>query len=242
MHELERKIFYLLGFIPLPPGVVLPLLITATLCLFALLATRRIDLVPRPLQNLAEWIYEQLEGFVTTIVGPDLAGEFVPFFATVFIYILCENLIGIVPGLKSPTSVFSNCLAMALVIFLMTHYLGFTRQGLGYLKHFWGDVWWMGPLMFPIHVIGEIARPISLTLRLFGNIMGEDVVILVLTIYLFPFLVPLPMMFMAIFTSVIQAMVFTILSGIYVSGAARHAEGHAGDSAKSHATHPVKEI
>lgn len=241
MHEIERKIFYLLAFIPLPPGVVLPFLITAALGLFALLATRRIDLVPRPIQNLAEWIYEQLEGFVTMIVGPDLAGEFVPFFSTVFIFLLCENLLGIVPGLKSPTSIFSNCLAMALVIFLMTQYLGFTRQGIGYLKHFWGDVWWMGPLMFPIHVIGEIARPISLTLRLFGNIMGEDVVILVLTIYLFPLFVPLPMMFMAIFTSAIQAMVFTILSGIYISGAASHAEGHSGDSAKSHATHSAKE-
>ncbi len=242
MHELESKIFYLLSFIPLPPGVVLPLLITFVLSLVAMIATRRIDLVPRPIQNLAEWIYEQLEGFVTTIVGPDLAAEFVPFFATVFIYLLSENLLGIIPGLKSPTSVFSNCLAMALVIFFMTQYLGFTRQGLGYLKHFWGDVWWMGPLMFPIHVIGELARPVSLTLRLFGNIMGEDVVILVLTIYLFPFLVPLPMLFMAIFTSTIQAMVFTILSGIYVSGAAHHAEGHAGDGAKSHATHPAKEI
>ncbi|HNW34679.1 MAG TPA: F0F1 ATP synthase subunit A [Candidatus Ozemobacteraceae bacterium] len=241
MHELEQKIFYLFSFLPLPPGVILPLFITLVLSCFALLATRRVELVPTPLQNLAEWLYEQLEGFVITIVGPDLAAEFVPFFATIFIYILCENLLGIVPGLKSPTSAFSNCVAMAVVIFLLTQYIGFSRQGLGYLKHFWGDVWWMGPLMFPIHVIGEIARPISLTLRLFGNIMGEDVVILVLTLYIFPLIVPLPMMLMAIFTSVIQAMVFTILSGIYISGAAAHSEAHSESNTTTHGNHPAKE-
>ena len=82
-----------------------------------------------------------------------------------------------------------------------------------------------GPLMFPIHVIGELARPVSLTLRLFGNIMGEDVVILVLTIYIFPFIVPVPMLLMAIFTSFLQALVFTILSGIYLSGAVE-TQGH----------------
>ncbi|HEY9069134.1 MAG TPA: F0F1 ATP synthase subunit A [Candidatus Ozemobacteraceae bacterium] len=241
MHELEQKIFYLFSFIPLAPGALLPVLVTLFFCGFALLATRHLHLVPTPLQNLAEWIYEQLEGFVKTIVGPELTAEFLPFFATLFVFILCENLLGIIPGLKSPTGTFSNCVAMAIVIFLMTHYIGFSRQGLGYLKHFWGDVWWMGPLMFPIHLIGEIARPISLTLRLFGNIMGEDVVILVLTLYLFPLLVPLPMMFMALFTSVIQAMVFTILSGIYISGAAAHAEPHGGEAATSHGSNHSQE-
>ncbi|HOY67481.1 MAG TPA: F0F1 ATP synthase subunit A [Candidatus Ozemobacteraceae bacterium] len=239
MHELERQIFYFFSFIPFPPGVVLPALVTLSFCAFAIIATRHIDLVPTPIQNLAEWLYEQLEGFVKTIVGPDLAAEFLPFFATLFIFILCENLLGIIPGLKSPTSTFSNCVALAVVVFFMTHYIGFSRQGLGYLKHFWGDVWWMGPLMFPIHLLGEIARPISLTLRLFGNIMGEDVVILVLTLYLFPVLVPLPMMFMALFTSVLQAMVFTILSGIYISGAAAHAGSHDDEAASTHGSnHP----
>jgi F-type H+-transporting ATPase subunit a len=82
----------------------------------------------------------------------------------------------------------------------------------------------MAPLMLPIHIVGEISRPISLTLRLFGNIMGEDTVILVLTVALFPLLVPIPMLLMAIFTSMLQALVFTILTGVYLSGAL--SEGH----------------
>jgi F-type H+-transporting ATPase subunit a len=97
--------------------------------------------------------------------------------------------------------------------------MGIKAHGFGYLKHFIGPVWWMVPIMLPIHIIGEISKPISLTLRLFGNIMGEDVVILVLTAYIFPLLVPIPMLLMAIFTSLLQALVFTILSGVYLSNA-----------------------
>ena len=99
-----------------------------------------------------------------------------------------------------------------------------TPVRLGKIKHFTGNIWWMAPLMLPIHIVGELSRPISMTLRLFGNIMGEDVVILVLTVALFPLLVPLPMYMMAIFTSLLQALVFTILTGVYLSGAL--SEGH----------------
>jgi F-type H+-transporting ATPase subunit a len=113
---------------------------------------------------------------------------------------------------------------MALIVFVYTFYLGIKTHGAGYIKHFTGDIWWMAPLMLPIHIVGEISRPISLTLRLFGNIMGEDTVILVLTVALFPLLVPVPMLLMAIFTSLLQALVFTILTGVYLSGAL--SEGH----------------
>jgi F-type H+-transporting ATPase subunit a len=219
MHALEQKLFYAFSFVPLPAGAVLPWLVTLVLVTGALICTRSLTIVPGTRQNVGEWIYESLESLVVMITGPEHARQLLPFLATLFVMVLSENLLGLVPGLKSPTSVFSNCVSLALTVFLLTHGMGFYYGGLRYLKHFWGEPWWLGPLMFPIHIIGELSRPLSLTLRLFGNIMGEDVVILVLTFCLFPLLVPLPMMMLAIFTSFLQALVFTILAGLYLSGA-----------------------
>ncbi|MEW6710376.1 MAG: F0F1 ATP synthase subunit A [Candidatus Riflebacteria bacterium] len=225
MHELEKDILYILAFIPAPPGAVLPWLVSLSAGLLCWLINRDFDPEnPGPTQNLLEFIYEALEGFIANIVGQKNVRELLPVLSTIFIYIFSANLMGLVPGLKSPTSMFSNCLGMALVVFFLTAFFGFKHHGLGYIKHFAGPIWWMAPLMFPIHIVGELSRPVSLTLRLFGNIMGEDVVILVLTSFIFPLLVPIPMHLMAIFTSLLQALVFTILSGVYLSGAV--AEGH----------------
>lgn len=219
MHALEQQIFYVLGFLHISPGIILPWLVTLVLAGVAYFGTRNLSLVPGPLQSLLEITVEGLADFIGSIVGEKKAKELVPFFSTTFLYILIGNAMGIIPGLKSPTGIFSNCLGMALIIFIMTHYKGFAHGGLHYLHHFWGEPAWLGPLMFPIHVIGELARPMSLTFRLFGNIAGEDVVVIVLTVATFPFLVPIPMLCLMLFTSVIQALVFTILSSIYVSGA-----------------------
>ncbi|OIP22037.1 ATP synthase F0 subunit A [bacterium CG2_30_54_10] len=225
MHALESKIFYFFPFIPIPPGAFLPWLITLGVFIFCYLATRQILLQPTPLQNVAELIYLELEKFIIMIAGPKHSKRLMPYLGTMFLYVLLSNMMGLIPGFKSPTSVFSNCLGMAMITFFLTHLFGLWEGGFHYVAHFWGEPWWLGPLMFPLHIIGELSRPLSLTFRLFGNIMGEDVVILVLTVALFPFLIPLPMMFMALFTSFLQAMVFTILSGVYLSGALP-AEGH----------------
>ena len=225
MHALEQQIFYLFGFIPASPGIVLPWLITLFIWLICFISTRNLSIdIPNEKQSFLEVVYENLESFIKMVVGEENTKELLPILSAIFIYIFLANILGLIPSLKSPTSIFSNCLGMALIVFIVTAYLGIKHHGLAYVKHFTGTIWWMAPLMFPIHIIGEISRPISLTLRLFGNIMGEDVVILVLTLYLFPLLVPIPMMLLALFTSFIQALVFTILSGIYFSGAI--SEGH----------------
>lgn len=220
MHTLEEKLFYLFSFIPASPGVVLPWVITLFIFLFLWFLTR--NLTPEckvKNQALAEFLYEELENLIITIVGEKHVKDLLPVMSAVFIYIASANMLGLVPGFKAPTSIFSNCLGMALIIFFYTIYLGIKSHGLGYIKHFTGDIWWMAPIMLPIHLIGEISHPISLSLRLFGNIFGEEVVIAVLTTALFPLLLPIPMMLMGIFTSLLQALVFTILSGIYLSGA-----------------------
>lgn len=225
MHALEAQIFYLFAFVPVSPGALLPWLITIFIGTTCWYFTRCLaDDSSLRSQHTLEYIYENLENFVQTIVGEKHQRELMPVLSTIFIYIFSSNLLGLIPGLKSPTSIFSNCLGMALIVFVYTFYLGLKKHGVGYIKHFTGDIWWMMPLMLPIHIIGEISRPISLTLRLFGNIMGEDAVILVLTVFIFPLLVPVPMLLMAIFSSLLQALVFTILSGVYLSGAI--AEGH----------------
>ncbi|MFZ2956094.1 MAG: F0F1 ATP synthase subunit A [Candidatus Ozemobacteraceae bacterium] len=219
MHHLEAKLLDFCGFLHLSPGIVVPWLLTGFMVLFAWFGTRKLSLIPSPMQNFLEYVCEGLASFIGGILGHKHADEFVPFFSTIFLYLVAANVVGVIPGFKSPTSLFANCLTLALIIFFMTQYLGFKHHGIGYIKHFWGDPWWMGPLLFPIHVIGEIARPMSLTFRLFGNIMGEDLTVIVLTVAIFPLIVPLPMLCFQIFTGLIQALVFTTLSCIYFKGA-----------------------
>ena len=224
MHELERQVFYLFSWIPVSHGILIPWLITIGLTIVAWLGTRSLSLKPSPFQNFLEWVVDGLAAFISGIIGEKHARDFVPFFTTIFLSIALANLIGLIPGLKSPTNLFSDCLALALIVFISTQLLGFKHQGLGYIKHFWGKPLWMGPMMFPIHIIGEIARPVSLTFRLFGNIMGEDMVMLILLVVLFPFLIPVPMLCMMAFTGLIQALVFTTLACVYIKGAVEHEE------------------
>jgi len=112
---------------------------------------------------------------------------------------------------------------MALCTFVYTHYLGIKFHGAKYIKHFLGPIPWLAPLFFPIEIIGHCARVLSLTLRLFGNIMGEDLVLAILIFLAGKFLAPLPMMFLAVFTSMVQAFIFTLLSMMYFAGSMEHA-------------------
>ncbi len=185
-------------------------------------------------QNFLEMIYELLENYVVNMMGP--AGRnFLVLIGSLFVYILFSNLMGIIPGMEAPTSNLNTTVALALVTFFSIHYYGLKTQGLKYLKHFAGDVWWLTPLMIPIHIIGELARPLSLSIRLFGNIRGEDIAICILFFLgvkaYFPFF-HTPMLFLACFTCLIQALVFTMLSMAYISGALPHEEHHEGGEHK----------
>ena len=123
----------------------------------------------------------------------------------------------------SPTANINTTLSLALCTFAYTHYLGVKYHGAKYIKHFLGPIPALAPLFFPIEIIGHFARVLSLTLRLFGNIMGEDLVLAILLFLAGMFLAPLPMMFLAVFTSVVQAFVFTLLSMMYFAGSMEHA-------------------
>jgi F-type H+-transporting ATPase subunit a len=111
---------------------------------------------------------------------------------------------------------------MALTVFVMTHAIGLKEHGLAYLKHFCGPVPWLAPLIIPIELVGHLARPLSLTLRLFGNMYGHEIVLMIF-FTLVPVLVPLPMMVMGVMVAFIQAFVFMLLAMIYIAGALEEA-------------------
>ncbi len=206
----------------IPPNLTYGVLVSLILLGLGYLAGRKISLVPTGAQNVFELIVGGLEEFMVDITGEE-GRAFFPYICTVFLFIMFCNLIGLLPGFFSPTANINTTLSLALCTFAYTHYLGVKYHGVKYVKHFLGPIPALAPLFFPIEVIGHFARVLSLTLRLFGNIMGEDLVLTILLFLAGMFLAPLPMMFLAVFTSVVQAFVFTLLSMMYFAGSMEHA-------------------
>ena len=222
-----------------PEMVPVTWLVILILCTTVIIMSRRLKLRnPGRFQAFMEFCVVALQGFVKNIVGEREAKALTPIIGTFFIFILSLNLFGLIPGFISPTADTATTVALALFAFVFVQYVAISRNGIvKYFKHFLGDVWWLYWLMFPLHVIGELARPLSLSVRLFGNIFGEDLVIVVIMMiaasvlkavpgyWLLP--VQFPMMLFAIFTSFVQALVFSMLVGIYISVAvAGHEEDH----------------
>ena len=195
--------------------------IMATLALFSFLATRRVSILPGRFQNVTEVIVEGIDTFLTDTMGPE-GRKFFPLIATLGIYILTSNLLGLIPGFESPTANLNTTVSLAVVVFAMTHIVGIQVHGIKYVKQFMGPVWWLTPLMMPIEIISHLSRPLSLSVRLFGNIMGEDIVLAVVLL-LVPLLVPLPVFVLMIFTSCIQTVVFMLLTMMYIAGAMEEA-------------------
>ncbi len=197
-------------------------LIMAILIVCAVLFAKGVKLIPTRGQNVLEVIIEGLENFMVEITGPE-GRFFFPFIATVFLYILVSNLIGLVPGFNSPTANLNTTLSLALCTFVYTHIIGIKFHGAKYIKHFFGPVWWLAPLMFPIELIGHFARIMSLSVRLFGNIFGKEMVLTILFGLAGLYLAPLPILFLGILVSFIQALVFMLLSIMYFVGAMEEA-------------------
>jgi F-type H+-transporting ATPase subunit a len=197
-------------------------LVMIILVVIAVLLTRKIRLIPRKRQSLAEMIVQGLEDFMVEITGPE-GRAFFPYIATVFLYIFISNLIGLVPGFFSPTANLNTTLSLALCTFGLTHYIGVKYHGMKYVKHFLGPAWALAPLMLIIELIGHFARVMSLSIRLFGNIFGKEKIIGILFGLAGMYLAPLPLLFLGILVSLIQALVFTLLSTIYFAGAMEEA-------------------
>jgi len=192
------------------------------LIISAVLFGKGVKLLPKKGQNVFEVIVSGLEDFMVEITGPE-GRFFFPYIATIFFFILVSNLIGLVPGFFSPTANLNTTLALALCTFVLTHIIGIKFHGTKYIKHFLGPVWWLAPLMFILEMIGHFARVMSLSIRLFGNIFGKETVLGIFFMLAGLYLAPLPILFLGILVSFIQALVFTLLSIIYFAGAMEEA-------------------
>lgn len=232
-------------------NVIFGVIVIAILSLIFFSGSRNMRLVPGRLQTGCEAVVEGLDGFVCGIIGPE-GRKYTPFLGTLFLYILTMNLLGLVPLMKSNTAnsmmlsgpialpVPTTTVALALIVFVTVQAIGIKKQGLlGYLDHMAGSPrdmfgYVMVPLMFPIHLIGEFAKPFSLTFRLFCNTMGGHILVAVfigmgVTSMLIPF--QAPFLLFEVATSTIQAFVFTLLSTVYIAMMMPH-----GDHEKHHST------
>jgi len=204
------------------PHVIYSWFVILLLIIFAVLATRKIEMIPTKAQNFFEIIISGMEEFMVDITGEE-GRWFFPIIATIFIYIATCNLLGLVPGFYPPTASINTTAACAIPVFLFTHFIGIKYHGIKYIKHFLGPVWWLIPIILPIELIGHLARILSLSFRLFGNITGHELVLAILFMLAGAFFAPLPIMFMGIFVALVQAFVFFLLSIMYFAGAMEEA-------------------
>lgn len=210
---------------PVPDYLVMVLFVAALLIVVFGLAARRLALIPSRRQTFLEFVIQAFEGQLVDIIGED-GKKYLPMIATIGLFIFSANMLGLVPGFMAPTSKLNVTAACALTVFVYYHWQGMKAQGvLTYLKHFTGPIPALAPLLLPIEVISHFSRPVSLSLRLFGNIFAEELLIVIIA-SIVPFVLPLPFMAVAIFTSVIQAFVFVLLACIYIAGAVAEEEDH----------------
>ncbi len=213
------KLFELIGlghFAHEYPHVVYSWVVMALLIIVGALGARHISMIPGKAQNVFEMIISSLEEFTVDTAGEE-SRWFFPFLATIFLYIFFSNLAGLVPGFFSPTADLNTTLSCAIPVFFFTHYIGVRLHGLHYLKHFMGPFWWLAPIFIPIEIISHLSRVLSLSFRLFGNIMGKELVLGILFMLAGAFFAPLPIMALGVFVSFVQAFIFYLLSTMYFS-------------------------
>ena len=210
---------YVSGNLVIPEHVIFAIIVFLFCCIFFSLAKKSFSLEnPGKIQQIFEVAIEFLNSQLEEIVGHG-GKRYLPMVGTIGVFILFMNLSGQIPGFASATSSLNVTVACALVVFLYYNYLGIKKHGmLGYLKQFVGPVPLMAPLMIPIEIISHLARPFSLSVRLFANIFGEHQVLAVF-FTLLPFILPLPIMVLGLFTSFLQAFIFMVLAMVYIGGA-----------------------
>lgn len=199
------------------------LLIVLSIIYYRKLKSTKDALIPDSrltLRNLMELIGEWILSLLEEIIGPE-GKRFLPLVGTVFIFILFSNLLGIIPGFSPPTSNLNTNAACAITVFLAYNYYGIKEHGWRYGKHFIGPVWWLFFLFLPVEVISQLFRPLTLSVRLFGNIYGDHTVLEKFLEFV-PLGMPALIMVLGIIVSVVQAFVFALLTMIYISFAIAH--------------------
>lgn len=194
-------------------------------------------------RNLMEIGVESLLGLAETVMGRrDLAIKYFPLLGTLFFYVLFSNLMGLIPGFLPPTSSISNNFAMALVVFVVFNYAGFKENGLGYLKHIAGPVWWLAPVIFVLEGFSILVRPVTLSLRLYMNMFADHLLLGVFS-DLIAYVVPAAFVGLGLFVCFVQAFIFTLLPTVYIALSAAHEDhgdhghGHEHGAGHGHAAH-----
>lgn len=212
----------------LPPNIVekyihvfMTFIVILIVIIIAFFAKRMTKEIPDRTQNFFEIIVESINNMVINVAGEE-GKDYLPLIFGIGVYVFLSNILGLIPGLMSPTSNLNSTVAPALVVFFTYNYIGIKKHGVNYIKQFMGPVIWLAPFMMIIEFIGHLARPLSLSMRLFGNIFGEDLVIAILFM-LVPYIIPLPMFFLGIFTCFLQTYIFMMLTLIYISNALEEA-------------------
>ena len=196
------------------------MLLTAGIVLFiAKMATKNLKVVPTGVQNLMEAYLEGVLAMGADVMGKEKARRYLPLVATIGLFVGVANLIGVIPGFEAPSAFLDFTLALALVVFVYYNFEGIRRNGvIEYFKHFMGPVWWLAWLMFPIEIVSHISRIISLSFRLFGNVKGDDMFLMVI-LMLAPWLLPLIPFALLLFMAFLQAFIFMMLTYVYLGGA-----------------------
>lgn len=219
----------------IPNYIVMTLVVLLLVVAFCLFLRSRLSVEkPGKLQIIMEDLLSTVTGILKENIGPT-GPRYLPLVGSIGLYIFLANMIGKVPGFMSPTASLNVTVGCAITVWVYYHFMGARAQGLGaYLKHFAvppGAPVWMAPLMLVIEVISHLSRVMSLSLRLFGNIFGEELVVLIMA-SIVPFLIPLPMMILGVVTGTLQAFIFMLLTIIYLAGAV--AVEHHDDHAEAH--------
>ncbi|MGQ9498935.1 MAG: F0F1 ATP synthase subunit A [Dissulfurimicrobium sp.] len=191
----------------------------------AKVATNKMEMIPSGMQNIMEAFVSSLEDFITEQTHDKRKTLIIfPMIATFALYIFISNYMGLIPGFMSPTANLNVTLGCTVISIFTYHALGFRFHGLGYLKHFMGPVPAMAPVMIPIEIFSHIGRILSLSIRLFGNMVSKEILLGLLFMLAGPYLAPLPIMFLGVLVCLIQTFIFMMLSIVYSVEAM--AEGH----------------
>ncbi len=210
---LETAILFHIGIVPISRTVVTTWGLMAVLTVASWLVTRNFRVDARGSQAIVETIVAGIEEQIATLLNRD-AAPFLPLLGTLFIFLVVANLSGIVPGVKAPTASIETAAALAAIIFLSVHFYGVRIQGLlAYLKGYLRP----NPVMLPFNILAELTRSFSLAMRLFGNIMSEEMVVAIV-LALAGLLVPIPFMAFGILVGLVQAYIFSVLSAVFIGG------------------------
>jgi len=208
-HNTHKMVIYLVHML-LSAGLALVLVRSAM---------SNLQLVPKGSQNLMEAYINGVLQMGIDVMGEKDARRFVPLVATIGLFVAIANLIGVVPGFEAPSAFLEFALTLAISVFIYYNYIGIKEQGvIKYFKHFLGPVWWLYWLMFPIEIVSHFSRLVSLSFRLFGNVKGDDMFLMVI-LMLAPWLLPMIPFALLTFMALLQAFIFMMLTTVYIGSA-----------------------